>query len=293
MTEPSSALAVVRDVASLRRRVATWRGALQTVALVPTMGALHAGHMALVEQAKILADAVVVSIFVNPTQFGPDEDHGTYPRPEADDWELLNDAAVNLLYRPDAQTMYPDGFQTEVRVQELSQGLCGRRRPGHFNGVATVATKLLLQALPDLAVFGEKDFQQLVVIRRLANDLDIPVDIVGVPTVRAGDGLALSSRNAYLTPQERTIAPALYNELTSAAADIADGADIPARCTAVADSLLKAGFASVDYVEVREVETLAPLHAYGPIARIFGAASLGNTRLIDNVPIPSGETKSV
>lgn len=286
MGESAPSLKVVRDVGSLRRRLKDLRGAHGTVALVPTMGALHAGHMILVERAKALADQVVVSIFVNPTQFGPDEDLDAYPRRESEDWAALAAADVDLLYMPDVTVMYPEHFQTEVRVATVSQGLCNDHRPGHFDGVATVVTKLLLQALPDIAVFGEKDFQQLAVIRRLVTDLDIPVDIVGVPTVREADGLALSSRNAYLTDQERAVAPALHRELTAVAKDIASGADIQARCNTAAQALLSAGFSRVDYVEAREAETLSPLTTHSPSARVLGAAQLGKARLIDNVPLP-------
>jgi pantoate--beta-alanine ligase len=281
-----ASLTVVRDVASLRRRVGAWREARQSVALVPTMGALHAGHLALVERARALADEVIVSIFVNPTQFGPDEDLAAYPRREAEDWALLSTAGVSLLYMPDVTAMYPGDFQTEVRVTQVSQGLCGDHRPGHFNGVATVVAKLLLQALPDFAVFGEKDFQQLAVIRRLVIDLDIPVDIVGLPTVRESDGLALSSRNAYLTDTERAIAPALYRELSEVAANIAAGADISSRCVLAVENLRRAGFTVVEYVEVRDANTLAPLSAYAPSARVISAVQLGAARLIDNVPAP-------
>jgi pantoate--beta-alanine ligase len=281
-----ASLTVVRDVASLRRRVGAWREARQSVALVPTMGALHAGHLALVERARALADEVIVSIFVNPTQFGPDEDLAAYPRREAEDWALLSTAGVSLLYMPDVTAMYPGDFQTEVRVTQVSQGLCGDHRPGHFNGVATVVAKLLLQALPDFAVFGEKDFQQLAVIRRLVIDLDIPVDIVGLPTVRESDGLALSSRNDYLTDTERAIAPALYRELSEVAANIAAGADISSRCVLAVENLRRAGFTVVEYVEVRDANTLAPLSAYAPSARVISAVQLGAARLIDNVPAP-------
>ena len=287
MSDSDSSLHVVRDIDSLRRRVTFLRGTHHTIALVPTMGALHAGHMALVERAKALADAVVVSIFVNPTQFGPDEDLSAYPRPEAEDWELLDQAGVDLLYRPDGETMYPDGFQTSVTVQKVSQGLCGHHRPGHFDGVATVVTKLLLQVLPDMAVFGEKDYQQLIVIQRLAEDLDIPVDIIGVPTVREDDGLALSSRNAYLTAAQRRAAPALYKELTAVANDVAAGTPIKERCTAATDALVQAGFSSVDYVDVRDASTLAPVESPAADARVLGAAWLDRARLIDNVAVTS------
>lgn len=284
-----SSLLTVRDVDSLRRRVKDWRSSRQSVALVPTMGALHAGHMALVERAKGLADQVVVSIFVNPTQFGPDEDLEAYPRREAEDWALLNEAGVSLLYMPDASVMYPDRFQTEVRVTGVSQGLCGDHRPGHFDGVAVVVTKLLLQVLPDYAVFGEKDYQQLAVIKQLVRDLDIPVDVVGLPTVRESDGLALSSRNAYLTDAERQIAPALFRELSAAADDIAGGADSAARCAQAARALLDAGFAAIDYVDARDSTSLQPFKGSSVGAsvggRLLGAAYLGKARLIDNVQI--------
>ena len=286
MSDSNSSLHVVRDVDSLRRRVASWRGALQSVALVPTLGALHDGHLALVERAKALADAVVVSIFINPAQFGPDEDLNAYPRPEAEDWELLDQAGVDLLYRPDGAAMYPDGYQTNVTVRKVSQGLCGHHRPGHFDGVATIVAKLLLQALPDIALFGEKDYQQLIVIQQVVRDLNIPVDIIGVPTVRETDGLALSSRNAYLSAEQRRIAPALYKELTAAAADIATGAAITERCAATTDTLTLAGFTSVDYVEARDAKTLAPLRTLETEGRVLAAAWLGKARLIDNVAVP-------
>lgn len=286
MTESESSLTVVRDVPSLRRRVQSWKTAQRSVALVPTMGALHAGHMALVERAQHLADAVAVSIFVNPTQFGPSEDLDAYPRQEEKDWAQLNEAGVDLLFMPDAAVMYPDGFQTVVTVPEVSQGLCGDHRPGHFDGVATVVTKLLLQCLPDMAVFGEKDYQQLAVIRRLTADLDIPVDVVGVPTVREKDGLALSSRNAYLSKTERAVASTLYKELTAVAADIAAGSDSAVRCARARNALRDAGFASVDYIEAREADSLRPLTTAVKDARVLGAATLGKTRLIDNVPLP-------
>ena len=279
-------LKIVRDVVSLRRCMQGLRSSNQMIAFVPTMGALHAGHMALVERAKALADKVVVSIFVNPTQFGPDEDLAAYPHQGSKDRALLAAADVDLLYMPDALAMYPEHFQTEVRVSDVSQGLCGAHRAGHFDGVATVVTKLLLQVLPDMALFGEKDFQQLTVIKRLVADLDIPVGIIGVLTVREDDGLALSSRNAYLTEDERVVAPSLHRELIAVAIDIANGADIKARCARAVDDLLGAGFATVDYVEAREAITLSPLAGHGPEARVLASALIGAARLIDNVPVP-------
>jgi pantoate--beta-alanine ligase len=280
------ALTVVRDVPSLRRRVQAMRAAGKTVGFVPTMGALHAGHLSLVDRAQKLADAVIVSIFVNPTQFGPDEDLASYPRKDAEDWEVLSAAGIDLLFMPDADVMYPHGFQTVVRVPGVSQGLCGAARPGHFDGVATVVAKLLLQVLPDYALFGEKDYQQLAVIQRLVTDLNVPVDIVGAPTVREGDGLALSSRNAYLTEDERKIAPALYRTLKTVAGEIAKGEDAAGCCEAAVAALEAAGFSSVEYVEVRDAETLAENPAPDRPRRVLAAAHLGKARLIDNVPVP-------
>ena len=286
MVEAELSLVIVRDVPALRRQVLSWRAELKTIALVPTMGALHLGHMALVKRAQALADVVAVSIFVNPTQFGPNDDFDMYPREPEADYVLLRDAGVDLLFMPDMSVMYPKGFLTEVSVPGVGEGLCGDHRPGHFNGVETVVSKLLLQCLPDIALFGEKDFQQLILIKRLAADLDIPVEVQGVPTVREDDGLALSSRNAYLSESERAIAPLLNRELMSAAEDIASGADLVARCDQVKSVLLEAGFNDVDYVEAREAATLEPLQSSRVEGRLLVAATLGKTRLIDNVQIP-------
>lgn len=283
--DQAPSLLTVRDVDSLRRRIKAWRSTNRSVAFVPTMGALHAGHMALVERAKGLADEVVVSIFVNPTQFSPDEDLDAYPRRESEDWALLDGAGVNLLYMPDVKEMYPDDFQTEVRVTGVSQGLCGGHRAGHFDGVAVVVAKLLLQVLPDYAVFGEKDYQQLAVIKRLVADLNIPVDIVGLPTVRESDGLALSSRNVYLTQEERSIAPVLYQEIKAVAVDVANGVDVAERCAQATQALLNAGFSSVDYLEVRDERMLRKVKSGRAGGRVFVAAYLGVARLIDNVPV--------
>ena len=286
MVEAELSLVIVRDVPALRRQVLSWRAELKTIALVPTMGALHLGHMALFKRAQALADVVAVSIFVNPTQFGPNDDFDIYPREPEADYALLRDAGVDLLFMPDMSVMYPNGFLTEVSVPGVGEGLCGDHRPGHFSGVATVVSKLLLQCLPDIAFFGEKDFQQLILIKRLVADLDIPVEVQGVPTVREDDGLALSSRNAYLSESERAIAPLLNRELMSAAEDIAAGADLVARCDQVNSVLLEAGFAGVDYVEAREAATLEPLQSPRVEGRLLVAATLGKTRLIDNVQIP-------
>ena len=242
------------------------------------MGGLHDGHLALVRAAKAQCARAIATIFVNPKQFGPAEDFASYPRDPARDTGLLDSAGADLVYLPEAAAIYPPGFATEVRVQGLSETLCGRHRPGHFVGVATVVAKLLIQAAPDAAFFGEKDYQQLAIIRRLAADLDLPVRIVGVPTVRAPDGLALSSRNAYLSEAERRIAPALYRNIVAVAAN-------PAVLAGASDALLRAGFAKVDYVAIGDAETLQPVTDAARPARVFAAAWLGRTRLIDNVPV--------
>ncbi|EKE73769.1 pantoate--beta-alanine ligase [Oceanibaculum indicum] len=276
---------IVRTVADLRQQVAAWRAEGLTVALVPTMGALHEGHLSLMRQGAEMCDRVVATIFVNPTQFAPSEDLDSYPRREAQDVAALRAAGVPLLFAPDVTEMYPNGFSTTVTVATVSEGLCGARRPGHFAGVATVVAKLLLQALPDVAIFGEKDYQQLQVIRRMARDLDIPVRIEGGETVREADGLALSSRNAYLTAEERAAAPALHRVLVEVAARIRHGA-APAQALADAAAVLEdEGFGPVEYVELRDAETLAPDPAPGRPGRLLAAAWLGKTRLIDNIAV--------
>jgi pantoate--beta-alanine ligase len=280
-------LDIVRTVDELRTRVAAWRKSGRTVGLVPTMGALHEGHLTLVRTALVRCDQVIVTLFVNPTQFGPKEDFAAYPRDEGRDAALVAAAGAHLLYAPTVETMYPAGSATTVTVARLTEGLCGDHRPGHFAGVATVVAKLLVQAAPDRAFFGEKDYQQLQIIRRLATDLFLPVEIVGVPTVRESDGLALSSRNAYLSPAERAVAPALFRTITAAAARLADGAPRAEDEIAWAkEELLRAGFARVDYVDVRDAETLSRLGAVNGPARVFAAAWIGRTRLIDNVTVP-------
>jgi pantoate--beta-alanine ligase len=280
----AASIATVRTVKDLRAEVAKLRKAGETVALVPTMGALHAGHLSLIGIAKGHATRIVASIFVNPTQFGPKEDFKRYPRDEAGDLAKLAQAGVDLVYIPHTAEMYPRGFATKVTLPSLTEDLCGAARPNHFEGVATVVTKLLLQCAPDVAVFGEKDYQQLLVIKQLVRDLNIPVQIVGAPIVREEDGLALSSRNFYLSAAERTTAPILHQVLSEAAASLANGEGCDAATSAGRFKLEGKGF-RVDYVAVRNPETLAPL--FGPIrgpARVMGAAYLGTTRLIDNVP---------
>jgi pantoate--beta-alanine ligase len=277
-------ITTVRTVEDLRAQIAEWRQAGESIALVPTMGALHAGHLSLIGIAKDHAKRVAASIFVNPAQFGPMEDFKRYPRDEAGDVAKLAAAGVDVVFIPSTDEMYPDGFASKVSLPSLTEDLCGAARPNHFDGVATVVTKLLLQCAPDIAVFGEKDFQQLLVIKRLVRDLNIPVEIVGAPIVREDDGLALSSRNGYLSTTERKTAPVLHKVLSEAAASLANGEGCDAVTSAGRFKLEGKGF-RVDYVAVRHPETLAPLS--GPIkgpARVMGAAFLGTTRLIDNLP---------
>ena len=275
----------VKTVLELRAAVARARGDGKRVAFVPTMGNLHEGHVALVEKAGQRADFVVASIFVNPLQFGPNEDLAKYPRTLVADQEKLVAAGCQLLFHPDLEEMYPHGQegQTRVSVPGVSEGLCGGSRPGHFEGVATVVTKLFNMVQPDLAVFGEKDFQQLAVIRTLVRDLNMPIQIIGEPTVRAEDGLALSSRNGYLSAEQRAAAPALYRTLQQLASAIRDGnRDFAQLIEAGQASLVSAGFRP-DYLEIREASSLRPAEANDTKLVILGAAFMGTTRLIDNL----------
>jgi pantoate--beta-alanine ligase len=270
---------------SLRQTVSDWRAADETVALVPTMGALHAGHRALVEAAKKHAARVIVSIFVNPLQFGPAEDFQRYPRPLENDLALLVEASADAAWLPTAEIMYPQGFATNIHVARISEMLEGAHRPGHFDGVATVVAKLFLQVAPDMAIFGEKDYQQLCLIKRLVSDLDIPLKVIGMETVREADGLALSSRNRYLSEQERLIAPCLHRVMQQASARIGQGEEIGPVLAESKQRLSEAGFGAIDYLELRAGETLAPLTYYAPPARLLAAAHLGTTRLIDNIRV--------
>jgi pantoate--beta-alanine ligase len=277
---------IITDLESLRDAIAALRANGGTVALVPTMGALHAGHMALVAEARHRADHVVASIFVNPTQFGPNEDLDAYPRREAADAAMLDAAGVAILWAPSVETMYPDGPAATLRASSVGDGLDGAARPGHFDGVATVVARLFAQVRPDCALFGEKDYQQLAVIRHLVHDEKLPVEIIGVPTQRDADGLALSSRNAYLSEEERANARALPRSLGEAAAAIQAGGDIDAALAVAWDKLAKAGFDPIDYVALADAETLAPVTSLGRPARLLAAARIGRTRLIDNLPVP-------
>ena len=282
----ASELVLTRTVADLRVQVASLRNAGKRIGFVPTMGALHEGHLALVAEARRRSDAVVASVFVNPTQFAAHEDLGTYPRQEARDAELLAGAGCSILFAPDAAEMYPQGFATSVQVGGPSEGLETDFRPHFFGGVAVVVAKLLNQVQADTAVFGEKDYQQLMVVRRMARDLDIPTEIVGAPTVRDGHGLALSSRNAYLSADELAVARRLNVILREAGDRTAAGQPVASVETGAAATLLEAGFARVDYVAIRQAESLAPFSGVVDApARILAAAWLGKTRLIDNMAV--------
>jgi pantoate--beta-alanine ligase len=285
MTAP--VLPVVRTLAALRAEIRGWRAVGQSVALVPTMGFLHQGHLSLARLGKTRADRVVASLFVNPTQFAPGEDFEAYPRDEARDCSLLAGAGCDLLYAPGVGEMYPHGFATTVTVAEVSAPMEGIARPTHFAGVATIVAKLLTQCQPDVAIFGEKDYQQLLVIKRLARDLDLPVEILGGPTVREPDGLALSSRNTYLTPAERAVAPRLNAALRAAAEALRGGMAVGEAEDVGLRTLAEAGFGKVDYFEARAADDLRRLGP-GPVdlpARVFAAARLGKARLIDNWPV--------
>lgn len=283
MSAPS--LSVARDVPELRSAVSTWRRAGLSVGLVPTMGALHEGHLSLVRTAKERCDRVVASLFVNPRQFAPHEDFERYPRDEAGDSALLASAGCDLLFAPERSVMYPEGFATSVVVTDVSTTLEGEMRPHFFGGVATVVTKLLLQCLPDKAFFGEKDYQQLLVIKRLARDLDMPIEIIGCATVREHDGLAMSSRNAYLSTDERRIAGRLNHILHDAIKAAHSGAALADAESEASRHLIAAGFTSVDYIAIRDAETLCRIADLAKPARILAAAWLGKTRLIDNMAV--------
>lgn len=276
---------IFRDVPALRSGLARLRADNARLAFVPTMGALHEGHMALVAEAAERAEHVVVSIFVNPTQFGPNEDLAAYPRQEAADVALLEAAGVAALWAPTVAVMYPEGFASSVHVAGLSNGLDGQWRPGHFDGVATVVSKLLNQVRPEIACFGEKDYQQLAIIRRMVEDLDLGVEIVGVPTCRAPDGLALSSRNAYLSREDRARAVVLPSTLQRIAAALTAGDDVAGTLENGSAALRAGGFQSVDYLALCDATTLVPLDRLDRPARLLVAARIGGTRLIDNLAV--------
>ena len=278
-----------RELEVLRKAVDTLRGGGKTIALVPTMGALHEGHLTLMREARRAADHVVASIFVNPRQFGEGEDLDAYPRQLARDSQLLEKEGVALLWAPQPQEVYPPGYATNISVAGISEGLCGGDRPGHFDGVATVVCKLFNQVRPDIAFFGEKDWQQLAVIRRMARDLDLTqphVDAIrGVPIVREEDGLAMSSRNAYLSPDQRQQAAALPRAMRDAIAVLAEGGEAERPLGNLREVLQVSGFDSVDYAELRDADSLEPLPKDNGNARLFVAARIGGTRLIDNMAV--------
>lgn len=275
----------IRTIKDLRARVKSWRQAGETIGLVPTMGGLHDGHLSLVRESVERTGKTVATLFVNPSQFAPHEDFATYPRDEAGDLEKFDSAGADLIFAPNVAEIYPDGHATKIEVQGISQVLEGEFRPHFFSGVATVVAKLLLQSLPDVAIFGEKDYQQLCVIKSMVRDLDISVEIIGSPTIREDDGLAMSSRNNYLSNAERGIATSLYRVISEIAKNVRAG-QLPAAQRPWAEAeLTKAGFGAVDYVAVRDAETLEPVGDASRPARVLAAAWLGSTRLIDNVAV--------
>lgn len=279
------AVPLARTISDMREQVATWRAAGEKIALVPTMGALHEGHLSLIDVAKAHdATKAIVSIFVNPTQFGPGEDFDAYPRTEATDAEKLVGRA-DLIFAPNGAEMYPDGFGTTVSVKGVTNTLEGEARPTHFDGVATIVSKLLLAALPDCAIFGEKDYQQLLTIRRMVTDLRIPVEVLGGPILRESDGLAMSSRNVYLTETERKAAGQLNVILKATADAITGGADIKTATADAEEKLLALGFDKIDYLTVRDTKTLQPVEILTEEARILVAAKIGQPRLLDNMPV--------
>ena len=276
---------VVRTIAELRQHTSRWRIAGQTIGLIPTMGALHNGHLSLIKLAQGKCDRVIATIFVNPRQFLPNEDFDEYPRNEESDIQKLIEMGVDLLFAPKAPEMYQPDASTTVVISKLTDCLCATSRPGFFDGVGTVVTKLLIQALPDLAIFGEKDYQQLLVIKRLTRDLDIPVEIIGAPTIREADGLAVSSRNVFLSQTNRETASKVFEILKKTATAIALGNDVLVACEEARSELMLAGFSEIDYFEARHSETLELIQSFENSGRLFAAVWLGSTRLIDNLEI--------
>jgi pantoate--beta-alanine ligase len=281
----STDIETVRTVADLRQRIHDFRAGGHKIGLVPTMGGLHDGHLSLVRRSKELSGRTVVTLFVNPAQFGKGEDLEAYPRDEARDAELLAQEGAHLLFAPDVAEVYPDGHSTSVKVSGIGEILEEEYRPGFFGGVASVVTKLLLQTLPDVAIFGEKDYQQLQVIKRLTRDLDIPVEIEGAETIRESDGLALSSRNAYLNDAERIVAPVLYQTIIAVAEKVSSGENIRDTEAWAIEELKNSSFVKVDYITVRDAQSLLPPSDLQRPMRVLAAARLGRARLIDNIAI--------
>ncbi len=278
---------ILRALSELRARTRAWRRAGQTIGVVPTMGALHQGHLSLAQAARAECDRVIVTIFVNPKQFNNPEDLAKYPRTEQDDAAKLAPLGVDAIYVPDPDQIYPDGFATTVSVTGLTDVMEGAFRPGHFDGVATVVAKLFLQTQADRAYFGEKDYQQLMVVRRMARDLDIPIEVIGCPTVREPSGLAMSSRNLRLTDQGLATGAQMHAVMQDMAGQLAQGAAFADLVGPARDTLLAAGFSEVEYIDLRCAETLAPLTAATRPARLFATAWLGGVRLIDNIGVPT------
>ncbi|SPF77285.1 Pantothenate synthetase [Aliiroseovarius pelagivivens] len=276
---------IIRSKDDLRTLRRSWIFKGERVAVVPTMGALHAGHLSLVDEAKKHADRVIVTIFVNPKQFNNPEDLDKYPRTEEDDAEKLAPYGIDAIYVPTPDQIYPDGFATNVRVTGLTEDLEGAHRPGHFDGVATVVSKLFLQSRADVACFGQKDYQQMLLVRRLSEDLDIETEVIGCPTVREDDGLAMSSRNVRLTKEERAIAPALKAEMDRAADAIRRGAEPRVVLDSAKAQIERAGYNTVEYLELRDAETLQPVKDLSRPTRLLAAAMLGDVRLIDNIAV--------
>ncbi|MGB3316428.1 MAG: pantoate--beta-alanine ligase [Albidovulum sp.] len=276
---------VIRSAAELREKVAGWKRAGALVGVVPTMGALHDGHLSLARAARKQSDRVIVTIFVNPMQFNNPEDLKKYPRDEAHDLALLEADGVDVLFAPGPEEVYPDGFASKVTVSGVSEPMEGSFRPGHFDGVATVVTKLFGMTQAGRAFFGEKDWQQVQVVQRLVRDLNIPTRIIPCPTIRESDGLAMSSRNVRLTEEERQMAPALHRAMTTAVDAIRGGAVTEAALAAAREAILSAGYSSVEYLDLRDAETLAPVTAPDQPARLLAAAMLGEVRLIDNIAV--------
>lgn len=276
---------IVRTLADLRVQTAIWRNAGETIGVVPTMGALHQGHLSLARAAREKCDRVIVTIFVNPKQFNDPDDLKNYPRTEDEDARKLESIGVDLIYVPEPEQIYPDGFATTVSVAGLTDMLCGESRPGHFDGVATVVSKLFLQTSADFAFFGEKDYQQLQIVRRMAADLDIPIAVIGCPTIREQDGLAMSSRNLLLSDRSRVYAPVLAEVMEDMRQKLADGAAMAEIAPEAEARILAAGFNTIDYLELRSGRDLSLLDKAEPDARLFAAAWLAGVRLIDNIAV--------
>lgn len=280
---------IIRTLDDLRARTAKWKRKGRSIAVVPTMGALHDGHLSLVDAACAACDRVIVTLFVNPKQFDNPDDLAKYPRTEEGDAAQLRAAGAHVLFAPTPDQVYPPGFATRVSVSGLSEGLCGAHRPGHFDGVATVVPKLFLMTGADRAFFGEKDWQQLQIVRRLVADLNIPIRITGCPTLREADGLAMSSRNLRLSPDDRAAAPALYRAMAQAGAAIAAGAPVEVTLAQARDQAVQDGFARVEYLELCDPETLRPMTRADRPGRLLAAAWLGEVRLIDNIAVAAAD----